>query len=395
VTDDELKRQLASLIVPGELEARRRSWNVVRAVFADRERLPKRRAGLWPAVALAAAVVIVAAAVTPAARSVLDDIRSAIGTSEDVTYVFEPSLFSLPTKGRLLVESTRGPWIVHPDGAKRLLGTYDEASWSPFGHFVVASKADEVVALQPNGGVRWSLPRRDVRSPRWGGTLTDTRVAYLSGRSLRVVAGDSKGDRVLVRRVGQVAPAWKQGSEHILVFARPDGAVRGIEADSGHVTGGWNDHAGVPKELALSSDGSLVMTRYARLLTIHTDIGLYRAAIAAPGAGEFLGAAFIPGGTTLAYVTYDKAAGRSTVVAVDGAGAGKRRQLFEGAGRINDVAWSPDGKWLLAAWESADQWVFLRQGDGARKIVSRSSITAQLSGGDTNAPFPAIAGWSE
>jgi hypothetical protein len=171
--------------------------------------------------------------------------------------------------------------------------------------------------------------------------------------------------------------------------------VRIIEADSGHIDGGWYDFAGLPEQLAFSTDGSLVLTRYARLLTIHTGIGLNRAAIPAPGAGEFLGAAFIPGGTTLAYVTYDKATGRSTVVAVDGGGTGKRRQLFEGTGRITDVAWSPDGKWLLAAWETADQWVFLRQGDGASKIVSRSSITAQLSGGETNAPFPAIAGWSE
>jgi hypothetical protein len=395
VSNGELKRQLASVVVPDEHEARRRSWNVVRAVFADREQLPRRRARNWPAFALAAAVVLFAAAVTPSGRSVLDDVRNAIGTRENVTYVFEPSLFSLPANGRLLVASTRGPWIVHPDGAKRLLGTYDEASWSPFGHFVVASKAEEVVALQPNGRVRWSLARRDVRHPRWGGTLTDTRVAYLSGRTLRVVAGDSKGDHVLVRRVAQVAPAWKPGSKHVLVFARPDGAVRSIEADSGHITGGWNDHAGVPEQLAFSSKGSLVLTRYRRLLTIHTDIGLNRAAIAAPGAGEFLGAAFIPGGTTLAYVTYNKAAGQSTVVAVDGAGTGKQRQLFQGAGRITDVVWSPDGKWLLAAWETADQWLFLRPGDGATKIVSRSSITAQLSGGATNAPFPAIAGWSE
>jgi hypothetical protein len=395
VTDDELRRQLASLIVPGELEARRRSWNVVRAVFADRERLPQRSAGRWPAVVVAAALVLAAAAVTPTGRSVLHDLRDAIGTSENVTVTLQPSLFSLPTKGRLLVESTRGPWIVHPDGARRLLGTYDEASWSPFGHFVVASKADAVVALQPDGRIRWSLARRDVRHPRWGGTLTDTRIAYLSGQALHVVAGDSKGDRVLVRRVAQVAPAWKQGSEHVLVFARPAGAVRVIEADSGHVDGGWNDHAGVPKQLAFSSDGSLVLTRYGRLLSIHTDIGLNRASIPAPGAGEFLGAAFIPGGTTLAYATYDKAAGRSTVVAVDGAGAGKRRKLFEGAGRITDVVWSPDGKWLLAAWETADQWLFLRPGDGARRLVSRSSITAQLSAGETNAPFPTIAGWSE
>jgi hypothetical protein len=392
VTDDELKRQLASLIVPGELEARRRSWSVVRAVFADRERLPQRSAGRWPAVVVAASLVLAAAAVTPTGRSVLHDLREAIGTSENVTVSLQPALFSLPTKGRLLVESVRGPWIIHPDGARRLLGTYDEASWSPFGHFVVASKADGVVALQPNGRVRWLLPRPDVRYPRWGGTLTDTRIAYLSGRALHVVAGDGMGDRVLVRRVAQVAPAWKPGPEHLLAFALPNGAVRVINADSGHVTAGWRETE--PRQLAFSSDGTLIAARNDRRLTVHTDAGFSRAAIPAARA-EFLDVAFVPGATTLAYVTYDKATGRSTVIAVDGAGTGRSRQLFEGAGRITDVEWSPDGKWLLLAWETADQWVFIRQGDGASKLVSRSSITAQLSGGATNAPFPAIAGWAE
>jgi hypothetical protein len=397
VSEAELERQLASMIVPGELEARRRSWNVVRTAFAQHERLPQRRFRRnWPAVALAGAVVLVAAAVTPTGRSVFSDLRDAIGTEEETVVQTQPSLFSLPAQGRLLVESARGPWIVHPDGAKRLLGTYDEAGWSPFGHFVVASKADGVVALQPNGRVRWSLARRDVRYPRWGGTLIDTRIAYLSGRALHVVAGDGMGDRVLVRRVAQVAPAWKEpGSKHLLVFARPDNRVRIIDTLSPHVTAGWNDYAGPPKQLAASTDGSLVATRYARLLTVHNDAGLSRARISAGAPAEFLDVAFVPGATTLAYVTYDKATGRSTVVVVGGAGTGRSRQLFEGAGRITDIEWSPDGEWLLLAWETADQWVFIRQGDGASKIVSRSSITAQLSGGATDAPFPAIAGWAE
>ena len=77
---------------------------------------------------------------------------------------------------------------------------YREASWSPFGRFVVASRPNELVALTPEGDVRWSLARPNIRFPRWGGTRTDTRIAYLSGDELRVVGGDGKGDRLLDRR---------------------------------------------------------------------------------------------------------------------------------------------------------------------------------------------------
>ena len=395
MSDRELQQQLASVIVPGELEARRRSWNVVRSAFTERERLPRPRAGRnWPALALAGAVVVIAAAITPPGRSLLGDLRDAIGTENVKIEGTQPSLFSLPTRGRLLVESARGPWIVHPDGAKRLVGSYDEASWSPFGHFVVASKADEVVALEPNGHVRWSIARRDVRHPRWGGTLKDTRVAYLSGRSLHVVGGDSKGDRVLVRRVAQVAPAWKPGSEHVLAFALPSGAVRVIETDSSDVTAGWREPA--PEQLAFSADGTLVAARNQRLITVHTETGLRRSAIPSGPAGtrtEFLDIAFAPTHSTLAYVTHDTATGRSAVWTIDGGRTGRPRQLFEGAGRIVDAEWSPDEHWLLAAWESADQWIFIRTGDGATKLVARSSISAQLNGGARDAPFPSIAGW--
>jgi hypothetical protein len=403
LTDGELQRQLASVIVPGELEARRRSWHVVRSAFEERERLPRPRVGRsWPALALAGAVVVIAAAITPPGRSVLGELRDAIGREKDVKIQEQFSLFSLPTRGRLLVESARGAWIVRPDGAKRLLGTYDEASWSPFGRFVVASKADEVVALEPNGHVRWSIARRDVRHPRWSGTRTDTRIAYLSGRSLHVVGGDSKGDRVLVRRVAQVAPAWKPGSEHVLAFVVPAAAatcaastpghcVRVIDTDSRHVTAGWREPG--PEQLAFSADGELVAARNPHALTVHTATGLLRAEEPATNRAEFVDIAFAPTHSSLAYVTYDASIGRSAVWTVDGGGTGRRRQLFEGTGRMTDVEWSPDERWLLAAWESADQWVFVRVGDGASKIVARSSITAQLNGGATDAPFPTIAGW--
>ena len=45
-----------------------------------------------------------------------------------------------PGAGRLLVASDTGVWVVQQDGSRRLLGEYREASWSPFGRFLVATQ---------------------------------------------------------------------------------------------------------------------------------------------------------------------------------------------------------------------------------------------------------------
>ena len=141
------------------------------------------------------ALVAVAGLLSPPGRAVLDEIREVVGVEKA-----QPALFSLPAPGRLLVTADSGAWVVDADGSKRLLGNYREASWSPFGRFVVASRRNELVALTPDGDVRWSLARPDVRFPRWGGTKTDTRIAYLSDGTLRIVGGDGKGDRLLDSR---------------------------------------------------------------------------------------------------------------------------------------------------------------------------------------------------
>ena len=166
---------------------------------------PRRRS--WkPVAAIAVAAVAVAGLLSPPGRAVLDEIREAVGVDESA-----PALFSLPASGRLLVTADSGAWVVDEDGSKRLLGAYREASWSPFGAFVVATKPNELVALEPDGDVRWTLARPDVRFPRWGGTRTDTRIAYLSGSELRVVGGDGKGDRLVDRRAADRAPLLAPG----------------------------------------------------------------------------------------------------------------------------------------------------------------------------------------
>src|SRR5204862_17785 len=109
------------------------------------------------------------------------------------------------------------------DGAKRLLGRYTTASWSPHGLFEVAVHGHELAALDPKGNVRWSLERDGVvRDPRW--SPDGYRIAYRAGSSLRVVAGDGTGDHLLARDIAPVAPAWRPGGDHVLAYVTPAGA---------------------------------------------------------------------------------------------------------------------------------------------------------------------------
>jgi hypothetical protein len=210
--------------VPGEHEARERTWAVVRAAFAEREPVPARRRRLVPAIAVAVLAAALAAALTPPGRAVVDRVREALGVE-----TAEQALFSLPADGRLLVVADSGAWLVSLDGAKRRLGDYRVASCSPFGRFVASAREGELAALEPDGDVRWTLARSGITAVDWGGTATDTRIAYLAGGTLRVVAGDGTGDHA-------VGPAdrfrWLPGGGHRLEVLA-GGRTTVVDADTG------------------------------------------------------------------------------------------------------------------------------------------------------------------
>jgi hypothetical protein len=267
---------------PGEQEAQERAWAVVRRAYEERQPVawPRRHARPLAAAALVAAVA--AAALSPPGRSVVQSLREAVGVKEA-----EPALFSLPTRGQLLATSRKGTWLVHRDGSKRLLGHYRDATFSPHGLFIAATRANQLVALDPMGNVRWTLARPAPRHPVWTGTRTNTRITYVSGGQLRVVAGDGTGDRA-------VGPASPRSSQ-------------------------------------------------------------------------------------LKAVPIRKHAGQSTVVDRGGV-------VFRGTGSFDQAVRSPDGRWLLVTWPTADQWVFVRPGP-RRRIVGASRISVQFGG------FPRVQGW--
>jgi hypothetical protein len=349
----EIRRTLED--VPVDPLAEERAWAVVRVAYRDRVPAPLPRRRRWPVVAVVAAAACVAAALSPPGRAVVDAVRRSIGVSHAA-----PALFRLPAPGRLLVSGPGGTWVVSADGSKRRLGSYREAAWSPHGLFVVGATRNSLAAIEPaTGRVHWSLARPAVSLPRWGGTRTDTRIAYFSRRRLRVVAGDGTGDRALFGGDARaVAVAWRPETRRFAFSWR--GRLADAEADSPETVAiGALRH---PVALAWSADGRTLAAASATKIVLSGRTGK----------PSTLPLADV---TALAFARDGRLAvlQRHRLVVVDGS---RVRTVFTNLGRLDGLAWSPNGRWLVTSVPAANQWIFLRGG----RVRAVSNISSTFGG---------------
>jgi hypothetical protein len=345
--------------IPADRGAEERAWQVVRAAYAERERVQQRARRRWMLGGAALVAVVAAAAVSSPGRAVVNAVRRSIGITHAA-----PALFKLPAPGRLLVSGSAGTWVVSPDGSRRRLGAYPDAAWSPHGLFVIAANANSVAAVDPRSGdVHWSLGRPRVASPSWGGSRIDTRVAYLSGDELRIVAGDGTGDAAR-GPAARVPPAWRPGSVRQLAYVTRDGHVR--------LLGAWRSaraYAG-PRQLVWSPDGSHLLLVTARRLVLFEPASGRAQTLAVPG----VRAAAISRAGRIAVVR-----GRSILVL----GAEQATPVFSARVPLAGLVWSPNGRWLLTSLPAADQWIFV----GRRRVLAVSHIADQFGG------TAALDGW--
>jgi hypothetical protein len=366
-----MRAELERVEIPGAAEAEARAAAVVTRAYAERQPVTRRRSSARPLVAVAVAVALIAAVLSPPGRAFVERVRRAVGIEGA-----KPALFSLPAPGRLLVSSDAGVWIAQPDGSRRLLGPYEEGSWSPLGRYVVATRANELVTLDGEGHVRWTLARPGVRFPRWSGSATDTRIAYLSSGRLRVVAGDGTNDAA----VGDappvdVAPAWRTGPGFVLAYADGRPAVEALLLAKGGKL--WEQPQPAPaRSLEFSNDGTRLLALLdGRIRIIDADRGTPLAGAPAP---DVTAVAYQPGTEDFAELHVSKLGSRVTLGG---------RVLFSFGGELRGLTWSPDGHWLLVGVPASDQWVFLRA-DGTR-IVAVSNVSEQFH----SRSFPRVEGW--
>jgi hypothetical protein len=379
-----LREALREAPVPNAEKARGRALAMARASYssAPAARRPRRHA-----LQVAVAIGLIAALVSPAGAQIRHWVRDAVEVGHQPSL---PALTSLPAPGSLLVDSPRGPWVVHADGSKRLLGSYSQSTWSPHGLFVAATGRHQLAAVNPEGDVHWTLSRLGpVRDPAW--SPDGERIAYLNGGELRVVDGDGTDDRPLAIGVAPVAPAWRRGGDRRLSFVDSSGRVRTMAVDTGRVLARFE---APPRTFALawSADGSRLLVASRGELQLRTPAGDLLWSAAPPPGMSFGDAVLSPLSSAEVVATAAMRSGAQSQLLRFGPG-GARQRLFAGLGRLGNVLYAPNGRWLLVAWRSADQWFFLNP-DHPRRIVAISDISRQFDPGTTSPPrFPSVAGW--
>jgi hypothetical protein len=377
-----MKRELQRIEIPGEHDARLRTWEVVRAAYLEREPVAWPRRHARELALAAAAVAIVAAAVTPPGRSVVNSIRDAVGR-EKVAGVrnAQRELVQLPAPGRLLVQSRRGAWVVQQDGSRRRLGPYRDIAWSPHGLFVAGVlRRHELVTVEPNGTVRWEKPHRQrLAFPRW--SFEGYRIAYLAGSTLRVIVGNGTGDRSLGAADARVAPDWRPGT-HEVAYVGAGGLVRVVETGARRLLWRTPPESGGIRALTWSDDGSRLLVLGDHSVSVYSASG--RVIGRTPTPGVATAAAFAPHSHRFAVTV-----GEALLLVDADTLKFPSRPLFTGAPALGNAAWSPNGKWLLIAWPAADQLVFVRVGPRP-KLDAVSNVSRQF----LSRTFPDIAGWT-
>lgn len=412
MTDRRLHDELRRASPPDAARARERARAVTLAAYAGAPRRPRpRRLGASLPVAAALLLLLVAGAfaATPPGGAVTDWVRDLVGRSGTAPAP-SPALSRLPADGRLLVSGPGGAWVVQADGSRRRLGLYDEATWSPRGLFVAATRGRQLAALEPGGAVRWALARPEaVSDPRWA--PSGLRVAYRSGADLRVVAGDGSADRLVARRVRAGTLAWRPaGARNELAYVDRRGRVVLADVDRGRTParlrpgltarwlqwspGGTRLLVAGPEGARLLSGSALCRPRAgatggqapcrARAVAVSVRVD-------APPGTRLAGAALSPGGGRLALLRRSvRSARHEVLVARPGR---KLRSLVTVTGPVRSLTWSPDGRFLLADWTGADQWLFLPTRPGARASAV-AGIAAQF---DLSRARPrdgvAVEGW--
>ena len=392
MTEKDLRRLLLAQPVPGEQLAEERTWQVVRAAYTAREAVSPRRSVPWKLL-LAAALLVAAIGigVSPVGSGIGGWIRDEIGRNQVVGVApARPSLESLPASGRILVSASTGVWVVGEDGSRRRLGAYEGGTWSPNGLFVAVWQGRQLAALDPRqtDAVHWSLTRRRIADARWA--PSGFRVAYRSGRSLRIVAGNGVDDREIAERVAPVAPAWKLVREHVLAYVMPNGRVTVVDTDARKRL--WRTPpAADAVGLAWTEAGELAAIGRTDLRVFDADgQQVRRLRLGAGTTGEALAAR--PGADEIAFTAFSEASGTGGVWLYERR-SGRARLVFSGSGRFRDVTWSPDGRLLLVGWAAADQWLFIPVRSKARVLAVASAAATFSPSGAGPATFPRIEGW--
>ena len=403
--EDALRRDLRANRPDDEEGALERALSIAAAEHAD-ERARRNGAGVTRRLlpALVGSVVALALVLSPAGAQVRDWVGDAVsGDGEDGV---RRALTHVPSGGSLLVSSGPQLFTVTEDGSTGLLGDYDDAAWSPNGTYVAASRGDQLLALEPDGDLRWRVyPSGPVEDQTWAPGCC--RVAYRSDGGIWVVDGDGTDNHELTGDAAAVAPAWMpvpfdietQSSENVLAYIASDGRLVTIDADTS------------ARSLAVSAvddpiavdwlDRRRILVAGRDSLAIVDAEGGSVTPLDVPFRGRIQSVALDATSSSVAILTEagGPASGsriRSTLLLVQlnpGGAVAHTRSIFSGLGRYDGPVFAPDGSRIELGWREADQWRFISPENGVEPIAV-GGITLQFAPGPGGGqPVPRVEDW--
>lgn len=398
MNEDRLRSLLHDVRVPDADDAERRGLSVVQEAFGGR-RPPRRNPMPRIAIALAAGAILAVLVLSPAGAAVRGWIGDIFTANVPPA---QPALTSLPGGGRLLVQSEEGPWVVHSDGSRRLLGRYGSATWSPHGLYVAVASGRTLSAVEPDGTPHWSVSANArVSYPRW--SSSGWRIAYRAGRALHVVRANGTGDTLVDPATAPAAPVWFPPGLHMLAYLDDAGLIRVIDADSGRMLGSVPYHPGA-KGLSWAGDGSSILEITPGGLWLH-EVSMRKASetlklgpalqVPLPARATVSAAAFSPVTDQIAVLErlpLGRGRTRSEVLLADPDNPAEGRRIFGVSGALAGLTWSPGGGRVLVGWPEADEWLFIPAGHGRIRAVSGIGRTF-MPGVSVQPYLPEVDGW--
>jgi hypothetical protein len=332
VTD--LGKRLRSAAAPGEDEAFRRAHTLALAAVHPAPARRRRRRVLRVVSPVAVSLVAAGLLLSPAGADVRSWIRAAVTVSGPKPVAPQ----TLPGGGRLLTAGRAGLYIRTAHGPRRIFGDVGEATWSPHGLFIVATRGVELIAVGPKGERRWSLHHRaPIRHPRWA--PSGFQIAYLSGGGLYLVDGNGSDDARIGNATG-VAPAWRPvPGRSELAYAHSRNVVL-VDAIDRRVLFRTRV-AYPPRALSWSADGQRLLVVERDRIQLLNELGARLRTSHAPRGTRNVTGTFAPSGRSWTLVRTDGASSRLMMVRGE-----STLKVLELAGRVDRVTYAPRGDWL-------------------------------------------------
>jgi WD40 repeat protein len=181
------------------------------------------------------------------------------------------------------------------------------------------------------------------------------------------------------------------------VIAYVDAARRVVVADADSARRLWrwrSSEGGSPAQLAWSPPGGRLLVVHRRSARLFDPRGTLLKTYRPPPGRELVRGAFSPDGRRVALVVVSPTARRGQVALLSARGPSWHAvRLFAWSARLRDLAWSPNGRWLLLTWPDADQWLFVRA-TAAPKLVAVSNISREFDPDRAGPPtFPRLVQW--